>query len=96
MTDKNHEAFKRVKGCVSTPKTNYKVEGFELNTCLGNFARNEFYSYMEMLRQYEKGIMPFPGAMAEQPAKVIDIFNMISQLRNEKEAEKQERVSKRK
>lgn len=83
MTHKHFEKYKKVKGCVSTPKTNYKIEGFELNKCLGNFATREIYSYIEMHKLYEQGIMPFAGPMVEQPAKLIDMFNMISQLKQE-------------
>lgn len=95
MTSRHFEAYKKVKGCVSTPKTNYQVEGFKINKCLGNFTSREVYSYFEMFKMYERGIMPFGGAMVDQPAKVIDLFNMIEQLKAEKIAELNDKNKKR-
>lgn len=84
---RNFEQLKKVKGCISTPKANYTVEGFKLNKCLGNFTSREVYGYFELNKLFEKGIMPFEGAVSEQPAKLIDLFNMIEQLKNEKQLE---------
>lgn len=80
---KHFESYKKVKGCISTPKTNYQIEGFKINKCLGNFASREVYAFIEMHKLYEKGVMPFGGSMADQPAKLIDLFNIIGQLKNE-------------
>lgn len=91
MNSDNFEKLQKVKGCVSTPKTNYKIEGFKLNKCLGNFTSNEIYGYFEMYKLYEKGIMPFDGAISDQPAKIIDLFNMIDQLKAEKTEENQKK-----
>lgn len=91
VNSKVHERLKTVKGCISTPRTNYKVEGFKLNKCLGNFASKEIYAYFDMFKLYDKGIMPLGGAMIDQPAKLIDLFNMIDQLRAEKIKELQDK-----
>ena len=96
MTDKNHERMKKVKGCVYTPKTNYKVEGYQLNKCLGNFSSREIYGYFDMLKSYEAGVMPHGGSFAQQSAKLIDLFNMIMQLRDEKYEKMREEAAKKK
>lgn len=83
MTSKYFERYKSVKGCVSDPRTRYQIEGYKLNKCLGNFVSREICAYYEMYTLYEKGIMPFEGVMTDQPAKLIDLFNMIGQLKFE-------------
>ncbi len=95
MQLKHHEKQKKVMGCYLTAKTNYHVEGFEINKCLGNFTSREIYSYFEMHKMYELGVMPFGGDMIDQPAKLIDLFNMIGQLRNEKRKEQQDAIEKK-
>jgi len=95
MTHRDFDKYQKVKGCISTPRTNYKVEGFKINKCLGNFTSREVYSYFEMFKVYERGIMPFEGSMMDQPAKLIDLFNMIEQLKLEKVAEMQKAEDKK-
>lgn len=33
--------------------------------------------------QFEKGVMPYPGSLSDQPAKIIEIFNLLSSLKYE-------------
>lgn len=95
VQSERHDQHKKIKGCISTPRTNYQVEGFRINKCLGNFTSKEVYSYFEMHRFYEKGVMPFSGAMSDQPAKLIELMNIIGQLKNEKLKEIEERERKK-
>lgn len=44
------------------------------------------------------GILPFPGSMVDQPAKIIEIFNVLDALTDEakqRAAKEQERLSKK-
>jgi len=99
IKSKDHERIKKIQGCEFTPRTFYKIEGFKLNRCLGNFTSREVLGFFEMFKLYSKGIMPFDGCMSDQPAKLIDLFNMIDLLQAEKHEERrkaQEMASKAK
>lgn len=38
--------------------------------------------------------MPFEGALMEQPAKIIEVFNMIQSVRDEKERLRQDALER--
>lgn len=43
---------------------------------------------------YQKGAMPYPGPPADQPAKVMEIFNILTALKTEYEARLQKEQMK--
>lgn len=52
----------------------------------------DLYSYVEQLYSlYQRGILPFPGSVSEQPGQIMEIFNVFDSLqieRHNKEAKK--------
>jgi len=47
---------------------------------------------MTVYKKYSEGVLPYPGALADQPSKIIEIFNTIESVElefKEKEAEDQ-------
>ena len=81
------EKIRKTKGCYdhySTPiHTVQQAVTLKYKTCIGNFYSYPVVSWAGAHAQYEKGIMPFKGGYMEQPAKAIDILNIISELKNQ-------------
>lgn len=66
---------------------------------LKRFKHESFYFYLTAFRAYEEhGILPFSGAYGDQPAKIIEVFEVFEQLKFEetqKIYKEQEREMKR-
>lgn len=69
----------------SSPKGEIKSLGFRFTGDLHRFKFPGFSYIMTLFQGYQKGILPYPGALADQPAKIFDIFDTIEQLRFEAE-----------
>lgn len=54
-----------------------------------------YFSYvLGMFDGYNKGILPFDGSFADQPAKIIEIFNVLHQLSMEAEHKMRKKLEK--
>ncbi len=62
----------------------YQLENIKYYTCIGNFYDKSVSSLYEMYTLYTKGVLPYKGALTDQPAKVIEIFQVIDGLRTDK------------
>jgi hypothetical protein len=83
------EAKRKSKGCFDYTTRKYKLKNIVYNSCLGNFTKEIDY-IIEAFSHYEKGMLPYKGTLAEQPNKIIEIFDLISSMRSEHfEKEKQ-------
>jgi len=54
--------------------------------------------FLTLYERYKQGVLPFPGSTSEQPAKIIEIFNVLDQLdfeKQEKQAREQEAKTKK-
>lgn len=80
--DKKH-IKRKPKGCYDYSTRVYRLENILYKTCLGNYNKSIGF-YTEALSMYEKGMLPFKGTLSEQPNKIIEIFNIIEQRREEK------------
>ena len=40
---------------------------------------------LTLFDNYERGCLPFPGSVSEQPAQIMEIFSVLRQLRHESE-----------
>jgi hypothetical protein len=76
-------------GCKGMKETPIHKIGDELRfrSCIGNFVSPQVFPLLNVYRMYERGVMPYPGGVMEQPAKIIDVFQTIENHR----AEAQER-----
>lgn len=58
-----------------------------LNVKLSGDLSRYHYPYMEFIitayHQFEVGTLPFEGCLADQPAQIIEIFNVLEQLKFE-------------
>jgi hypothetical protein len=87
MTQKSRD----VKGCFEVKKKPMHTimisegkESIKFSKCIGNFFDLSVLSLMEMQRQYDKGVLPFPGSLSQQPNKVIEAFAVIERYKFEK------------
>lgn len=81
--EKHKEKKRRPKGCYDLTTKVYRIENILYKSCIGNYNSNiSFLS--ESFSKYEKGMLPFKGTLAEQPNKIIEIYNIIEQRREEK------------
>jgi len=84
--DEMNEGLKKTKGCEKElPKPIFRIgEELTFTRCVGNFYSESAYNWLDLFVQYEKGVMPFPGAMVDQPNKVIEIFKVIESYKQAK------------
>lgn len=54
-----------------------------------------FGYYYGLYRQYsDNGVMPFDGCLADQPSKIIEIFDVFEQLKDENEQKQMKEAQK--
>jgi hypothetical protein len=46
-------------------------------TCVGNFYTAAVIPWLEANQAYQKGILPFPGSLSEQPNKAMEIMRLV-------------------
>lgn len=63
--------------------------------CIGNFYRDGWVYWLQMYRQYQRGLLPFPGTISDQPAKVVEVFGIIELFEEKAEAEKKAKANSR-
>lgn len=86
--------FRKVKGCHGGRRYTLKDgerEAFVVDKCVGNFWSAGASFWFDQYRHFKAGMLPFPGTVLQQPAKVMEIFAVIEGLearRMAKEAEK--------
>jgi hypothetical protein len=55
----------------------------------------EPFSYvLTLYENYERGCLPFPGSVSEQPAQIMEVFSVLRQLKHEAEVQIRETQSK--
>ena len=82
-TEKNKKIKRKSKGCYDYSTKVYRVENILYKTCIGNYNTSIDF-YLEAFSMYEKGVLPFKGTLANQPNKLIEIFNIIELRRQDK------------
>lgn len=92
------EQNRTLKACRAPAESPRHFIGTELKfrSCIGNFVRQKYLPWIEAFRQFEKGVMPFTGAYTDQPAKVLELFDVIRSTQMEhaaKQAKKRNRLS---
>lgn len=61
----------------------YIIDNLEFYTCPCNFKNRKFGFFSTAVSAYEKGILPFPGSLSEQPAKAMEALILLSNLKEE-------------
>lgn len=63
---------------------------FRLFTCTCNFAHPQFGFLLEAVDQMDKGRLPYPGSLSEQPNHAIELIQTLKNLRLEHQAKAQQ------
>lgn len=51
-----------------------------------NNLKYDYFTYvLNLYNQYKRGCLPFSGPVSQQPAKIIEIFNVLEQLELEQQ-----------
>ena len=79
-------ALRKSKACEETKETALHAIGTDIGfkTCIGNYYSQWLFPWIEAYQMYQKGVLPFPGSMSEQPNKVIELFRVIDSHQSEK------------
>lgn len=55
--------------------------------CPALFYSSYVAEFINYLSNYEKGIFPYPGSYSEQPAKFVDLMELVNNLMSEHQTE---------
>lgn len=70
------------------------IEGMFYTKCAGNFYHQGFAQLLDVHRLFRKGILVNDGGLMEQPAKYLDLMNLIESFVVEKEIEQLKKSAK--
>lgn len=75
-------------------KGNPAIEYFN---CIGNHYYGQWSGIINYYPKWEKGILPFSGGYSEQPAKFVEIMDLVHNLikENEQESERKQQLISR-
>lgn len=68
---------KEFRGCFGKPKQPYLIDGKPVDKCVAKLLPPEIKTYIRYYQCYKKGFLPFPGSVAQQPTKLMDIFDIL-------------------
>lgn len=66
--------------------------GLKFTKHLSHFKYPLFGYVLSLYENYERGQLPFDGSVSDQPAQVMDIFSVISNIRFEQQKKQLEKV----
>ena len=85
--------IREAKGCFDTNKKRYQLEEYKISTCIGNlFSSSAFFWFRNFKTFQQNGALPFPGPLMDQPAKVIEIFQLFESMEAERHREDQKQA----
>lgn len=79
------EKARQTKNCYGRPGSyihNIDQEIF-FSKCIGNYFSPKIASLIGMNELYQKGCMPMPGSLFDQPSKLIEAFGVIESIKRE-------------
>lgn len=89
------EAIERVKAKFQGQVATIRSLNVKFKTTR-EFSFDGFGYFYGLFRQYqENGVLPFEGCHADQPAKIMEIFDVFEQLHYEKQAKQMDEIRKK-
>jgi len=85
---KNRRKFKGCDGAVDRKID--KIDNFMYYKCLCRVKHPLMSSLLTLSSAYERGIMPFDACLMDQPAKIIDMIELVTQEKNREEQRQME------
>lgn len=64
------------------------------NRCIGNFYSNNSMELIRYLSKFKKDIFPYPGSYYEQPNKFVESLELINNLIEQKQKERETQLNK--
>ena len=62
-----------------------RFEHLTYKRCLCNFRCSKFGFYLTLYNAFKLGILPYDGAMVDQPSQIIEVFNHIQKLESDRQ-----------
>lgn len=62
--------------------------------CPANYQDNAAQKYMNLYQNYEKGQMPYPGSVLEQPSKFVELMELVHNLKDEYQTNREDQLKK--
>lgn len=91
------EQIEAMQSASSKQKRSVETLGFIFTKPLTHFKLDNFDYLASLFNNYDKyGNLPFQGPITENPAKVIEIFNIIKALLSEKQSKEEKKLSNKK
>lgn len=78
-----NEALKKYRGCEGQPRQPYVFDGKPMDRCPARVIPIEVKEYIRYYSYYKKGHLPFNNGLSRQPAKLLDIFDILESAENE-------------
>ena len=64
------------------------------STCPANLFNSGTLSLINMVNDYDKGVLPYSGGVFEQPAKFVEVMELVHNLKEEYNQEQEKKLSK--
>lgn len=65
-------------------KTNSTISsGLKFTKPTWHFEYSKLSYVLNLFENYERGVLPFNGSVSEQPAQIIEIFNLLASLKQD-------------
>jgi hypothetical protein len=80
------------RGSPNTPMES--ASGILYHSCYARYYSQYWANIINLHTKFESGIMPFPGSLLEQPAKIVSVFDLIHNLKEESRIKKEETLAK--
>jgi hypothetical protein len=77
--EKQTQILQKSMGCETPfPRPVHNIDGEILfDRCIGNYFSHQAVHWITIHTHFQRGVLPFPGSLSEQPAKVLEIFSVI-------------------
>jgi hypothetical protein len=73
-----HRQPKKGKGCFGNAESPFEINGIEYHTCPVKLITAETWEYLTLYSHYKNGHLLFGGGIADQPAKYLEIMQIIN------------------
>lgn len=83
-----NDTQKKYRGCFGNPVQPYFIDGKPADRCVAKLLPLGIKDYIRYYEYYKKGHLPFRGSVAEQPAKLLDIFDILEDAEYEMQKRK--------
>jgi len=81
--------LRKFRGCDKpTEHVQYIVDGKPIYQCVAKHVLPEVKTYIQYYYYFKKGFLPFKGSIMEQPALLLQIFDILENKTLKKEKEK--------